>query len=61
MEPGELCMVHDEPEEFAGVDVAVLPLIVASLHFEECFVKAQKGEAERDQLFAGHRVVIRWV
>ena len=61
MEPGELCMVHDEPEEFAGVDVAVLPLIVAALHFEECLVKAEKGEAERDQLFAGHRVVIRGV
>src|SRR5207245_4204568 len=48
LEPGELCMVHDEPEEFAGVDVAVLPLIIAALHFEECLVRSEERRVGKE-------------
>src|SRR5919109_803270 len=58
VEPGELRVVHNEAEQFAGVDVAVLALVGAALHFEQRFVHAQKRQPQSDELFARGGVVV---
>ena len=53
VEPAELRVVNDQLEEFAGVDVAVLALVLAALHVEERFVEFEERQAEGDELLAG--------
>ena len=57
VKPGELRVVDDEAEQFAGVDRAIAALIGAALHFEKGFVQAEQGDAESDELFAGGAVI----
>src|SRR5207245_1579663 len=58
MEPGELRVVDDEAEELAGVDGAVLALVVAALHVEESLVELEERQAERDQFLACRRIAV---
>jgi hypothetical protein len=61
VEPGELRVVNDQAEELAGVDVAVLALVVAALHVEKSFVEAEKGQAEGEKLLTGGGIVVRGI
>ena len=61
VQPGELRMVDYEAEELAGVDMAVLALVLAALHVEKSLVEAQKSEAKGKQLLAGGGIVVRGI
>jgi hypothetical protein len=59
VQPRELCMVNDQPEELAGIYLAVDAFVIAALHIEQRFVNAQKNSAQRQELLA--RVcIIQW-
>jgi hypothetical protein len=58
MKPGEPRVVDDQPEELAGVDGAMLALIVAALHIEEGLVELEERQAESDEFLACGRVVV---
>jgi hypothetical protein len=61
VQPGELRVVHDEAEEFTGVDVAMLALVFAALHIEKGLVKLKKSEAKRDEPLPGLGIVVRGI
>jgi hypothetical protein len=50
VQPGELLVVDDQAEEFAGGDMAVGMLVIAALHVQEGFVQAQERDAESHEL-----------
>jgi hypothetical protein len=54
-------MVDDQAEELAGVNVAVLALVVTALHVEKSLVKPEKSKAEGEKLLAGGRIVVRGI
>jgi len=51
-------VVDDQAEELAGVDGAMLALVVAALHVDECFVELEQRQAESDEFLAGRGVGI---
>src|SRR5580704_4740125 len=63
VQPGELRVVNDQLEEFAGIDVAVFALVFAALHVEERLVELEEREAESDEFLAGCGIVVRrgWI
>jgi hypothetical protein len=61
VQPGELRVIDDQAEEFAGVDVAVLALVFAALHVEKSFVETEKSEAQGEQLLSGRGIVVRGI
>jgi hypothetical protein len=56
VEPGELGIVDDQAEKFAGGDDAMLFLVTAALHIEKRFVNAEKHLAKCDQFLARRSV-----
>src|SRR6266852_6192190 len=61
VQPGELRVVDDQLEELAGVDVTVLAFVFTPFHIEKSLVEAEKGEAQREELFAGRGIVVRGI
>jgi hypothetical protein len=51
-------MIDDQAEKLAGVDGAVLALVVAALHVEKRLVELEECQAEGDEFLACGRVVV---
>jgi hypothetical protein len=58
VKPGELGVVDNQAEKLAGVDVAVLALVIAAFHVEKSFVEFEERKAKGDQFLAGGGIVV---
>jgi len=58
MEPPELLVVNDQPEEFSHGDFPVGALVISAFHIQERFMNAQQRQPERDQFLTRGSVVV---
>jgi hypothetical protein len=61
MQPGELRVVDNQAEKLAGVDVAMVALVLAAFHVEKSLVKLEKRQSEGQELLAGRGIIVRGI